>query len=189
MTRGEKMDLQLTAHNVEILPTVRSYVEKKLGKISRHLPGVKSAKIELMELKASGTKFRFRVQVIIDADGLIIRAEENAENLLVAVDKVVPALDRQIERYKGKVYKKNKAALADKTGEKLAALPAKKDAEPKVVRTKRFPVRLMKLDEAIHQMELLGHDFFLFNNAATKEMNLVYRRKDGNYSVIEPEEQ
>jgi len=183
------MELQITAHNVEVLPTVRSYVEKKLGKINRHLPGVKSAKIELREIKARGTKFRFRVQVTLEANGLIIRAEENAENLLAAVDKVIPTLDRQIERYKGKVYKKNKAALVDKAAGSVAALPAAKNVGPKVVRTKRFPVRLIKLEEAIHQMELLGHDFFLFNNAATKEMNLVYRRKDGNYSVIEPEGQ
>ena len=180
------MELQLMAHNVEILPTVRSYIEKKFQKINRHLPNLKSVKIELMEIKAKATKSHFRVQVTLEADGMLLRAEENAENLLVAIDKVVPALDRQIARYKGKFDKKRQGAKVAK-GAVEGEVVTEKGDEPKVVRTKRFPVRLMTVEEAVQQMELLGHDFFLFNNAATKELNLLYRRKDGNYSIIEPE--
>ena len=180
------MEIQIIGHNVEILPTVRSYVEKKISKINRHLPNVKGVKIELMELKARATKFRFRAQVTLESDGLLLRAEENGENLLVAVDKVVPALDRQIERYKGKFDKKAKAGQITK-GAVDGEVVSEKGGEPTIVRTKRFAVRLMTAEEAIQQMELLGHDFFLFNNAATKELNLLYRRNDGNYSIIEPE--
>ncbi len=180
------MELQLIAHNVEILPTVRSYIEKKFEKINRHLPNIKSVKIELIEIKAKATKYHFRVQVTLEADGMLLRSEENAENLLVAIDKVVPALDRQIERYKGKFDKKSRATMVTK-GTVEGEVVTEKGDEPKVVRTKRFPVRLMTIEEAVQQMELLGHDFFLFNNAATKELNLLYRRKDGNYSIIEPE--
>ncbi|MDD5190838.1 MAG: ribosome-associated translation inhibitor RaiA [Dehalococcoidales bacterium] len=180
------MELQIIGHNVEILPTVRSYVEKKLGKINRHLPNVKTVKIELMELKARATKFRFRAQVTLEADGLLLRAEEQAENLLVAIDKVVPVLDRQIERYKGKYSRKSPPGSSIKNQLQEEPVTEKGDA-PAIVRTKRFSVRLMTTQEAVEQMELLGHDFFLFNNAATKELNLLYRRKDGNYSIIEPE--
>jgi len=180
------MEIQIIGHNVEILPTVRSYVEKKFEKINRHLPNLKSVKIELIEITAKATKFHFRAQVTLDADGLLLRAEENAENLLVAIDKVIPTLDRQIERYKGKTYKRTKAGEVTK-GTIAGEIVSEKGDEPTVVRTKRFPVRLMKVEEAVQQMELLGHDFFLFNNAASKELNLLYRRKDGNYSIIEPE--
>jgi putative sigma-54 modulation protein len=178
------MDIQLTGHNVEILPTVRSYVEKKLNKLERHLSNMGGIKVELTEQKTRSQSHRYRTQVTIDVNGTLLRAEEQAENLLIAVDKVVPVLDRQIERYKGKVYKKARAGLAAKAQALEEA--SEVDTAPKVVRTKRFIINLMSVDEAIDQMELLGHDFFLFHNAATRELNLVYKREDGNYSIIEP---
>ncbi len=177
------MDLQLTGHNVEILPTVRSYVEKKLDKLERHLPNIGGVKVELTEQKTKSQAQRYRTQVTIDINGTLLRAEEQAENLLVAVDKVIPALDRQIEKYKGKFDKKSRAGLAAKA---QALEEAAEEKITKVVRTKRFPIKLMSVDEAIDQMELLGHDFFLFHNASTRELNLVYKRQDGNYSIIEP---
>jgi len=178
------MDLQLTGHNVEILPTVRSYVEKKLDKLGRHLPNLNGVKVELTEQKTKSQAQRYRAQVTIEVNGTLLRAEEPAENLLVAIDRVVPSLDRQIERYKGKFYKKNRAGLAARAQAKEEA--AEEKAVPRVVRTKRFSIKLMSIDEAIDQMELLGHDFFLFHNATTRELNLVYKREDGNYSIIEP---
>jgi len=176
------MDLQLVAQNVEILPTVRSHVEKKLGKLNRHLPDMKTVKVELAMVKGKSPKERYRAQVTLEANGTLLRAEERAENLLVAIDSVVPALDRQIERFKSRMNRKN-----HRPGLKAPETTENADAIPTVVRTKRFHVKLMTSDEAIDQMELLGHDFFLFNNAATKEINLLYRRNDGNYSIIEPE--
>jgi putative sigma-54 modulation protein len=178
------MDIQLTGHNVEILPTVLSYVEKKLNKLERHLPNIDGVKVELTEQKTKSQSQRYRTQVTVEVNGTLLRAEEQAENLLVAIDRVVPVLDRQIERYKGKFYRKARAGLAAKAQAIEEAVEDK--SVPKVVRTKRFPMKLMNVDEAIDQMELLGHDFFLFHNAATKELNLVYKRNDGNYSVIEP---
>jgi putative sigma-54 modulation protein len=178
------MDLQLTGHNVEILPTVRSYVEKKLGRLGRHLPSLNGVKVELTEQKTKSQGQRFRTQVTLEVNGTLLRAEEQAENLLVAIDKVVPVLDRQIERYKGKLYKKSKAGLAVRAQAQEEI--AEEMATPRLVRTKRFSIKLMSIDEAIDQMELLGHDFFLFHNAATRELNLVYKRQDGNYSIIEP---
>ena len=178
------MDLQLTGHNVEILPTVRSYVEKKLDKLGRHLPSINVVKVELTEQKTKSQEQRYRAQVTLEVNGTLLRAEEPAENLLVAIDRVVPSLDRQIERYKGKYYRKNRAGLAARAQAQEEA--AEEKATPRVVRTKRFSMKLMSVDEAIDQMELLGHNFFLFHNATTRELNLVYKREDGNYSIIEP---
>jgi len=179
------MDLQVTGHNMEILPTVRAYLDKKLAKLGRHLPMLKVAKVELIEQKTRAQAQRFRAQITFEVNGTLLRAEEQAENILVAIDRAVPALDRQIERYKGKLYKKSKASIAARAPETEAA-PAEAAEEPRIVRTKRFPVKTMTPEEAVDQMELLGHDFFLFVDSTTKGISLVYRRKDGNYSVIEP---
>jgi len=179
------MELQVTGHNIEILPTVRAYLEKKLAKLNRHLSAMSGIKVELTEQKTKSQAQRFRTQITLEVNGTLLRAEEQAENMLVAIDRAVPALDRQIERYKGKLYKKSKADIAARAP--AAELPLEEVAEePRIVRTKRFPVRTMTGEEAVDQMEFLGHDFFLFVDAATKEISLVYRRKDGNYSIIEP---
>ena len=174
------MDLQITGQSIEILPTVKDYIEKKFGKLDRHFQNINGTKVELSEQKTKSLDQRYRVQVTLDANGTLLRAEEKAENLLVAIDKVVPVIDRQIERYKGKLDQKGKNGPSIKA--KLNEEPS-----PELVRTKRFTMKPMSVDDAIEQMELLGHDFFLFYNSTTKEYNLLYRRKDGNYSVIEPE--
>jgi len=123
--------------------------------------------------------------VTIDSNGTLLRSEERGENLLTAIDKVVEVINRQIERYKGKLYDKGRGsslARAEFSEEAAEEQPARK-----VVKVKQFTVKPMSAAEAIDQMELLGHDFFLFFNAESEELNLLYRRKDGNYGLIEPE--
>ncbi|MGP8080870.1 MAG: ribosome hibernation-promoting factor, HPF/YfiA family [Dehalococcoidales bacterium] len=175
------MDLIITGQNIEVLPTVKDYIEKKFGKLDRHFQNINNTKVELSEQQTKSQDQRYRVQVTMDARGTLLRAEERAENLVVAIDKVVPVMDRQIEKYKGKLTRKG-----NKNG---PSIKSKIDEEPspEVVRTKRFTMKPMSVEDAITQMELLGHDFFLFYNSSTKEYNLLYLRKDGNYSLIEPE--
>jgi len=175
------MDLQITGQSIEILPTVKDYIEKKFGKLDRHFQNINGTKVELSEQKTKSQDQRYRVQVTLDANGTLLRAEERAENLLVAIDKVVPVIDRQIEKYKGKFTRKG-----NKNGPSIKA-ELNEEPAPEVVRTKRFTMKPMTVEDAVIQMELLGHNFFLFYNSATKEYNLLYRRKDGNYSIIEPE--
>lgn len=178
------MELQITGQGIELLPTVKDYIEKKFAKFDRHFQNINGTKVELSEQKTKSQDQRYRVQVTLDANGTLLRGEERAENLLVAIDKVIPVIDRQMERYKGKLLKKNKAGASIRTGDKA---DSESPREPELVRTKRFRIKPMSVEDAIDQMELLGHDFFLFHNSATKEFNLLYRRKDGNYSIIEPE--
>ena len=175
------MDLIITGQNIEVLPTVKDYIGKKFGKLDRHFQNINNTKVELSEQQTKSQDQRYRVQVTMDAGGTLLRAEERAENLVVAIDKVVPVMDRQIEKYKGKLTRKG-----NKNG---PSIKSKLDEEPSpgVVRTKRFAMKPMSVEDAITQMELLGHDFFLFYNSSTKEYNLLYLRKDGNYSLIEPE--
>ena len=182
---SREMELQITGKNIKLVPTARQYIERKLGRLSRHLPNIRESKVEVFEENAKSPEQRFVIQVTIDSSGTLFRGEERGENLFAAIDKVAAIMDRQIEHYKGKRYEKGR-------GSSLARgefSPEAETAEPekKVTRIKRFAVKPMSVDEAIDQMELLGHDFFLFFNADTEELNLLYRRKDGNYGLIEPE--
>jgi putative sigma-54 modulation protein len=176
------MELQITAKNIELTPTVRQLIENKLGKLGRHLPDILEYKVEIAREKTRAANQHFVVQLTIDSHGTLLRGAERGEDLPTAIDKVAAVINRQIERYKGKLYEKGR-------GSSLARDELKEEAPPmgKVVKVKRFAVKPMSAAEAIDQMELLGHDFFLFFNAESEELNLLYRRHDGNYGLIEPE--
>lgn len=179
------MELQITGRNIDLSPAVRHYIERKLGKLNRHLPNIIETKVEISEEKTKSPQQHYTVQVAIDSSNTRLRGEEKGENLFTAIDKVAAIMNRQIEHYKGKLYEKGK-------GNSLARSEFNEAVETtqpprKVVKVKRFAVKPMSVAEAIDQMELLGHDFFLFFNADTEELNLLYRRKDSNYGLIEPE--
>jgi len=179
------MELQITGKNVKLIPEVRRYIERKMGKLNRHLPNIIESKVEVTEEKTKSSKQRFVAQVTIDSGGILLRGEERGEDLFTAIDKVTAIMDRQIEHHKGKLYEKGRGSSLARN----AFNPEVETAEPvkKVTKVKRFAVKPMSVAEAIDQMELLGHDFFLFFNAETDSINLLYRRKDGNYGLIEPE--
>jgi putative sigma-54 modulation protein len=181
------MNLQILAkNNVEISETIQAYVEKKVGKLGRYLPTLDEGKVEISR---EGTKLpeqRFTVQVTLDSRGVLIRAQEKSKDVRAAIDKVVDVLSKRIERYKGRLYDKSRGVSFARQG---AAIEEEEIEAPKrVVKTKRFLVKPMPIDEAMSQMELLGHDFFLFVDADTDRLNLLYRRNDGNYGLIEPEQ-
>jgi putative sigma-54 modulation protein len=181
------MKLQILAkNNMEISEIIRAYVEKKVGKLGRYLPTLDEGKVEISR---EGTKLpeqRFTVQVTLDSKGVLIRAQEKSKDIRTAVDKVVDVLSKRIERYKGRLYDKSRGVYFARQG---AAIEEEEIEAPKsVVKTKRFLVKPMPIDEATSQMELLGHDFFLFVDADTDRLNLLYRRSDGNYGLIEPEQ-
>ena len=179
------MELQITGQNIELSPAVRRYVERKLGRLNRHLPNIVTSRVEIIAEKTKSPQQHYLVQVTLDSGGTLLRGEERGEDLFTAIDKVAAIMDRQIEHYKGKLYEKgrgNSLARSEFMEEVKMTEPSRK-----VVKVKRFTVKPMSVAEAIDQMELLGHDFFLFFNANTEEINLLYRRKDGNYGLIEPE--
>ena len=179
------MELQITGKNVELSPAARSYIKRKLGKFNHHLPNIIESKIEVSEEKTKSPQHHFVVQVTINHSGTLLRGEERGENLYTAIDKVKEVVERQIEHYKGKLYNKGKGSSLTRS-ELSQAIETAQPME-RVAKVKRFAIKPMSVAEAIDQMELLGHDFFLFFNAETEELNLLYRRKDGNYGLIEPE--
>jgi putative sigma-54 modulation protein len=180
------MKLQvITKNNLQVSETIRAYAEKKVGKLSRYLPSIGEGKVEISQESAKLPEQRFTVQVTLDAKGVLIRAQEKSKDIRTAIDKVVDVLSKRIERYKGKLYDKGRGVSLARQG---AAIEAEEIETPKkVVKTKHFLVKPMPVEEAMNQMELLGHDFFLFVDADTEKVNLLYRRKDGNYGLIEPE--
>lgn len=181
------MKLQIIAkNNVEVSETIHAYVEKKIGKLGRYLHTIGEGKVEISQENAKLPEQRFTVQVTLDSKGVLIRAQEKSKDIRTAIDKVVDVLSKRIERYKGKLYDKGRGVSFARQG---AAIEAEETEAPKkVVKSKHFLVKPVPVDEAIRQMELLGHDFFLFIDADTERLNLLYRRKDGNYGLIEPEQ-
>jgi putative sigma-54 modulation protein len=175
------MELLIKGKNVEITEAVGEYVQQRLGKLEHHLANITSVRVELSEEKTRSPLSRYVAQVTIERQDTLLRGEERASDLFAAIDGVVSVITRQIERYKGKLYGRKRPSP-------LRGEAAIEQEEPrKIVKTKRFPVKPMSIDEAVDQMELLGHDFFLFFNQDAAQFNLIYRRKDGNYGLIQPE--
>lgn len=184
------MELIVVGKNFEITQSVRDYLTNKISKLIRHLPDIEEAKVEIHEEKTKSPEHRVSVQVTIKNRGTLLRSEERGANVHMSIDAVIDILGRRIERYKGKFDKKGRGTYLDRQipavlGEKAAR--KKSGFIPDLVRVKRFTVKSMTVEEAIEQMELLSHDFFLFVNSESGELNLIYRRKDGNYGLIEAE--
>ena len=178
------MELQIMGKNIELTPAVRRYLERKLGKLNRHLPNIIKSKVEITEEKTKSPQQHFVVRVTVASSGTQHYGEERGEDLFKAIDKVTATMTRQLEHYKGKRYEKGRgnSFARGEFSEKAETIKA-----PEVVKVKRFAIKPMSVVEAADQMELLDHDFFLFFNAETEELNLLYRRQDGNYGLIEPE--
>lgn len=190
------MTVTVTIHgrDVEIKPRLQEYVEKKVGKLDRYLTVIREARVDLTELKsARAASDRYVAQLTIPLKGTVLRAEERHNDLFAAVDAVLEKMNRQIERYKGKHWR-GRGDGADATQvmpepEEVAPLGDVDDEVPTlVVRRKRFHLTPMNEAEAIEQMMLVGHDnFFVFFNADSNRVNVLYRRRDGNLGLIDPE--
>lgn len=180
------MDLTITGKNMEISDRVREYVEKKAGKLDRYLSAIDDASLELTRESAKSPEDRHIAQLTVRTRGTILRAEERAADVFTAFDAVLDKMYRQIMRYKTR--RRGRGRVQE---EELMPPPPIEEYEEElprqIVRTKRFVVLPMDEEEAAEQMELLGHDFFLFLNPETGELNIIYRRRDGNYGLIEPE--
>lgn len=183
------MLLVVKGKGLEVSEPLRAYAEEKIGKLDRYLDNIKEASVDLSVEKAKNAEERFVVQVTAMANGTILRGEERAGDLYAAIDSVLDVMQRQIVRYKGKHRGRGRLSAAKMVAAETVSLDGEEvtEEEPRVVKTKRFAIKPMGLEEAVEQMELLGHDFFVFFNASSEEVNVLYRRKDGNYGLIEPE--
>ena len=181
------MELLIYGKNVEITPEIRAYVQKKVNKLARYLPNMRETKVEIVEQKTKSPGDRYTVQITIRSRGSLLRGEERASSINLGVDVVTNVLARQIDRFKGKFVRKGKGATTQVARVKSLEKEAISAKLPEVVRVKRFLVKPMSVEEAAEQMELTSHDFFLFIKEDSGTLNLLYRRRDGNYGLIEPE--
>jgi putative sigma-54 modulation protein len=192
------MQLLLQGKNFVISDRIRNYVEKKMGKLDRYLPDIEEARVEITQEKTKSAKDRNIVQVTLRANSTILRAEERSDAIYSCIDAVVGKIHRQIARYKGKRVNRWHGQhnhkrevvdvmpeMPDLSQEVLDGLA--EERERQIVRVKRFAVNPMSAEEAIEQMELLGHSFFVFYNADVGRINVVYRRSDNNYGLLDPE--
>lgn len=186
------MDLRLNSHNMDLTPRLRNYVEKKTGRLDRYMPNLTEVDVDLSHENTRSAVERQVAQITIrDNRGTILRAEERSHDMFAAIDSVIDKLYRQIKRYRGK--RRRRTRQQDSTMDMMMGepLPIEEDeeeaVEQSIVRYKRFIIHPMSTDEAIEQMELLGHDFFVFFNAEENGINVLYKRYDGNYGLLLPE--
>ena len=181
------MNFIISGKNIEVTPGLKEAIEQKLGKLERYF----TPETEII-VTLSVEKGRQKIEVTIPVKGSIIRSEQTSSDMYVSIDLVEEVIERQLRKYK---------LVAKSQGHPTAAVPSgsiKKefiesddessdDDEIRIVRTKKFGIKPMFPEDACIQMELLGHSFFVFSNAETDEVNVVYKRKDGSFGLIEPE--
>lgn len=178
------MKIAVRGKNIEATPALVEYAEKRLSKLDKHFDDRTEIQVVL-----SVTREDHIVEVTVNVNGLMMRAEESSGDMYASIDMVVEKLERQIRKFKTRMNRSLRQRGMRIISEKHAALEAEERAgeEPRIVRNKRFTLKPMTVEEAILQMDLLGHSFFVFASAESNAVNVVYRRKDGNYGLIEPE--
>lgn len=179
------MEILIKSRNVEVSEQLRTQIEKKVSKLERFLPTIDEARVELTVQKTKSAGDRHVVQLTLRANGAILRAEERTSDLYTSLDTALEKITRQIEHYKGRHYRSHSRTLGGPVSSEPA--PVEPEQPDLVVRTKVFQTRPMSVEEAIEQMELLGHDFFVFFDASTKAFSVIYRRQDGGYGLLLPE--
>jgi putative sigma-54 modulation protein len=172
------MNISITGRHLEVTPALKSYVEEKINKFTRYLTHISEANVTL-----SVEKYRHKAEVLLKVNGSLIQAESITGELYSSIDEVIEKLKRQIKKHKEKLIEHRKSDT--KSGKDL--LQAAETSETiKIIKNKRFELKPMSPDEAAMQMELLGQEFFVFTNEASGKLNVIYRRKDGNFGLIEP---
>ncbi|MBE5871780.1 MAG: ribosome-associated translation inhibitor RaiA [Lachnospiraceae bacterium] len=174
------MKFIILGKNIEVTPGLRSAVEDKIGKLEKYFTPETEVHVTL-----SVEKERQKIEVTIPVKGNIIRSEQVSSDMYVSIDLVEEIIERQLKRYKNKIVDKQQGAKYFK--QEFLENDYMDEEEIKIVRSKKFDIKPMYPEDACIQMELLGHGFFVFVNAETDQVNVVYRRKGNTYGLIEPE--
>jgi putative sigma-54 modulation protein len=175
--------LQVKGRNVTVSDSLKDYALEKLAKLDKHLNDAARLELELLVEKNPSIAANQVAEATIWTKGPVLRARESSQDMRASIDLLVEKLERQARRYRDK-----RRRGPGRTTPQLDSRPVVADSEePRIVKTKQFPVKPMSPEEAVLQLELVGHDFFVFRNAETNDVNVVYRRRDGNYGLIEPQ--
>ena len=173
------MKLTYASKSMQLTDSIQSYVEKKTAKLNKYFNENAEASVRLSEEKTA----KYKAELTITDRSLILRAEEISGDMYACIDRVIDKIIRQLRKHRTKIEKK----LRDGAFEIPEELPVEEEEEHTLVRTKHFPVKPMEVEDAIAQMEMLGHSFYLFMNAETNSMCVLYQRADGDYGLLVPE--
>jgi len=180
------MNLQVKGRNVEVSDQIRKYAEDKLAKLDRLVNDPTRIELELAIEKNPSIADNHVAEATVWTKGPVLRARETSADMKASIDQLVAKLERQVKRYR------EKRRVAPRRHARDGGVPTEPppleapDDDTAIVKTKQFSVNPMSPEEAILQLELIGHDFFVFRNAETEIINVVYRRRDGDYGLIEP---
>jgi putative sigma-54 modulation protein len=190
------MDLVIKGRNMEVTESLRDYAQQKISRITKYFDGIIDAQVELNVIKNKRVANNQIVEVTLHLKGGVIRGEEAKDNMYAAIDLVTDKLERQISRFKkthgGKIERvKTSAGVLEIEMEPVTLVEPEEFEEesekPQIVRNKKFEIRPMEPDQAVAEMEMLGHEFFIFQNPDSNRINVVYHRRDGHYGLIEPQ--
>ena len=181
------MNLIIKGKQFAVTDSIENYIRKKMMKLEKYFDQIMEAVATI-----SVQKHRHIFEVTLQAKRAIIRAEEESDDIYNSVDRVVERLERQIIKYKEKLYSKhgteyNKGKVIEISESEDLEISSPPEQDRKIVKTKRFVLKPMSPEEASLQMDLLGHNFFVFSNEESGQINVIYKRKDGNFGLIEPE--
>jgi len=172
------MNIIITGRHLEVTDALKTYVEKKIKRFDRYITNISEANVTL-----TVEKYRHKAEVLLKVNGVLIQAEAITGDVYSSIDDVAEKLDRQTKKYKEKLVSHRKAEGKAGTEVQETALPPEVGT---IIKNKRFELKPMSPDEAAMQMELLDKDFFVFTNDGSGEINVIYRRRDGNFGLIEP---
>ena len=189
------MDLVIRGKNMDVTDSLRDYAQQKLGRITKILDGIIDAQVEFNVIKNKRVANDQIVEVTLHLSGGVIRAEEAKDNMYAAIDLVTDKVERQLRRFKGKHNSYDRTKTSSGVLEIELEVPVtvvsaeefeEERDEAQIVRNKQIEVNAMSPEEAARQLEMLGHDFYVFRNSESKEVNVLYHRRDGHYGLIEP---
>ena len=196
------MHVTVTGRNIDLTPALKDYLIEKLKRAQKHFDQPLDATALLSVAKNPSIANNQTAEVTLKVNGTVIRGEESTENMYASIDLVADKIERQLRKYKTRYWQRTSKTVRDSSPVVLDEMGSEEDEEqefaiakamtfepskPKIVRSKRFPLKPMKPEEAASHMDLLGHDFFMFINSETSQVNTVYHRRDGNYGLIEPD--
>ncbi len=182
------MQLIVQGKGIEVSDHLHSYVEKKIARLDRYLSAISEVRMELSSERTRSHKDSQVAQLTVRTDRTLLRAEERTGDIFMSIDMVMDKIKRQIDRYKRKRADRVRGQPEEEIVPEEPLAEGEAEPEPaSIVRVKKFRMEPMDPNEAIEQMELLGHDFFVFYNVEEGQINVLYRRRDGNYGLLQPE--
>jgi putative sigma-54 modulation protein len=178
------MRLSVKGKNLEVSDSIRKYAEEKLGKLNRQLHELTQVELELCVEKNPSISQNQVAEATVWTKGPTLRAREASSDMKASIDQLTEKLLRQVEHYRAKRNRRQARGNGIPPG---GPMSIDEETGPKIVKTKQFAVKPMSAEEAALQLELVGHDFFVFRNDESDEVNVIYRRRDGGYGLIEPQ--